>query len=110
MSHQNKTNLKGDVEKKQNIIEGDQPLRDYRGSKDGKPVFETWDLDDWKDHAKKTKMMNVNGQKPCGMCGEVVYYEEMPSHEQPFCEDCIKKIQKYSDHVTLKKVPKGDKD
>lgn len=90
------------IKKGVNIVEGDVPLRDYNGSLDGKPVFETWNIDEWKEYALKNKLMNINGQKPCAICGEVVFYDKMPAYEKPLCSKCLVKVQSYSEHVVLK--------
>lgn len=97
------------VKKGINIVEGDVPLRDYNGSKDGKPVFETWDIDEWKKYALKNKLMNINGQKPCALCGVDVFYDEMPAYEKPLCPKCLENVKKYSEHVVLKGETKAQK-
>jgi|SRR5215218_1968049 len=89
------------------IYEGESPLRDYNGSKDGRPVFETTDIDEWNEYCKK-KGLKVNGTMPCALCGEVVAFEGLPHGEKPLCEKCLSNVEKYSKHVTIKKLPKSD--
>lgn len=96
------------VTKQVNLIEGAAPLRDYRTSKNGEPVFETKNLDEWREYAIKTKMMNINGSKPCAICGEKVDYEEMPVFEKPLCEICLGKVSNYSKVVKLKPKQEGE--
>jgi hypothetical protein len=89
------------------LIEGENPLRDYNKGKD-KPVFETFDLDEWEEYAKKNKLMNIDGQKPCAMCGADVYYEQMPAFKKPLCENCLKDLDSGSRQITLKKNVKPE--
>jgi hypothetical protein len=89
------------------IIEGENPLRDYNGGKD-KPVFETFDLDEWEEYAKKKTLININGQKPCAMCGESVYYERLPAFIKPICDECQTKLDKGSKLIKLKKNIKAE--
>src|SRR5687768_10031527 len=95
------------VTKQVNLIEDDAaPLADYNGSKDGKPVFQTRDLDEWREYAIKKKLININGSKPCAICGIKVEYEEMPVFEKPLCDTCFQNTQAYGERVKLKKQPK----
>lgn len=80
--------VKPKIERNVDLIEGAAPLRDYRTTKNGEPVFETRNKDEWRDYCIKTKMINVDGSKPCAMCGKVVKYKKMLSHIAPLCKDC----------------------
>ena len=88
------------------LIEGENPLRDYNKGKD-KPVFETYDLDEWEEKGKG-KLVNIDGQKPCAMCGVVVFYKEMPAFKKPLCENCLKDLDSGSRQITLKKNVKPE--
>lgn len=103
----NHQGTKGQVTKGANVIEGETPLRDYNGSKDGKPTFETWNIDEWNKHCKD-KHLKTNGSAPCAICNTVVAFEGLPFGQKPICEKCLDNVKNYSKNVTIKGEPKSD--
>lgn len=68
-------------------IEGDGIFRDYNGSKDGKPVFETTNLDLWNKHCEK-KGLTKSGSAACIICNKTFEFSKLPVGHNPVCGNC----------------------
>lgn len=68
-------------------IEGEGIFKDFNGSKDGKPVFETKDPIKWEEHCRKAKL-KTSGSGPCVVCSTRVTFTDLPYGKKPVCEDC----------------------
>lgn len=69
------------------IIEGEGVFRDFNGSEDGKPVFETSDPVEWEQHCKENGITK-SGTAPCVICNTVFSFENLPHGKNPCCENC----------------------
>jgi hypothetical protein len=69
------------------IIEGDGTFKDYNGSVDGSPVFETQNKDEWEEYCKEKKLTR-SGSAPCILCNTKVEFENLPVGKNAICESC----------------------
>lgn len=73
------------------LIEGDGIFRDYNGTEDGKPVYETTSYDEWIEYCKEKKLTR-SGQAPCISCNTVFEFENLQVGKNPICEECKKEL------------------
>lgn len=69
------------------FIEGDGTFKDYNGSEDGKPVFETQDKDEWEQYCREKKITR-SGTAPCVICNTPVEFNDLPVGKNAVCENC----------------------
>lgn len=69
------------------LLEGEGVFKDYNGSEDGKPVFETKNPVEWEEHCKETKV-TISGTAPCAICSNPVEFEGLAYGKKPVCPDC----------------------
>lgn len=69
------------------VIEGDGVFKDYNGSEDGAPVFETRDKDEWEQYCKKNGITR-SGSGKCIVCNTIFEFENLPVGKNPVCETC----------------------
>ena len=62
------------------VIEGDGVFKDYNGSEDGAPVFETRDKDEWEQYCKKNGITR-SGSGKCIVCNTIFEFENFLSFE-----------------------------
>ena len=69
------------------LLEGEGIFKDFNGSKDGKPVFETKNPLEWEEHAKQSGLTQ-SGSAPCAICSTVTTFEGLAYGKKPVCEKC----------------------
>jgi len=69
------------------FLEGEGVFRDYNGSTDGKPVFETQDPFEWETHCREAKL-TTSGSSPCAICSKVTEFENLAYGKKPVCAEC----------------------
>lgn len=69
------------------LLEGEGVFKDYNGSTDGKPVFETKDPALWEEHCKEAGVL-VSGTGLCAICSTPVTYEGLAYGKKPLCDKC----------------------
>jgi hypothetical protein len=69
------------------LIEGEGVFKDYNGSEDGRPVFETTNPDEWLQYCKD-KGLTRSGSAPCIVCNTVFSFENLAVGKNPVCESC----------------------
>ena len=69
------------------LLEGEGIFRDFNGSTDGKPVFETKSVEEWEAHCKEAKV-TTTGSAPCAICSTITVFEGLAYGKKPVCEKC----------------------
>ena len=69
------------------FIEGDGVFKDFNGSEDGSPVYETKDKDEWIEYCKNKGIKQI-GQGPCIICNTIVHFDNLPVGKNPVCDNC----------------------
>lgn len=69
------------------LIEGEGTFRDFNGSEDGAPVFETRNKDEWDNYCKEKKLTR-SGSAPCILCNTKVEFDNLPVGKNAVCENC----------------------
>lgn len=69
------------------IIEGEGTFKDFNGSEDGQPVFETKDKDEWEQYCIEKKLTR-SGSAPCIICNTVFEFEKLQVGKNPVCDKC----------------------
>lgn len=69
------------------LIEGEGIFRDYNGSIDGTPVYETKDPDEWLEYCKEKKLTR-SGSSACVVCNTVFEFQNLQVGKNPICEKC----------------------
>lgn len=70
-----------------NLIEGEGTFKDYNGSEDGSPVFQTQDKDEWEEYCKEKKLTR-SGNAPCVICNTNVEFTNLQVGKNAVCDDC----------------------
>lgn len=73
------------------LIEGEGTFKDFNGSEDGSPVFETKSKADWENYCKE-KGITRSGQAPCIQCNTVFQFENLPVGKNPLCDECKQEL------------------
>lgn len=73
------------------FIEGEGIFRDFNGSEDGTPVFETTDKDEWLVYCKEQGLTQT-GSAPCVICNTVFSFDNLPVGKNPCCDKCKKEL------------------
>jgi hypothetical protein len=81
-----------EVTKGGTLLEGDGVFKDYNGSKDGKPVFETKSVEEWEAHCKEAKL-TTSGTAPCAICSTATVFENLAYGKKPLCEKCRSELE-----------------
>jgi len=69
------------------LIEGEGTFKDFNGSEDGQPVFETKDKDEWEQYCIDKKLTR-SGSAPCIICNTVFEFQNLQVGKNPVCDNC----------------------
>jgi len=74
-----------------NFVEGEGTFKDFNGSEDGTPVFQTTNKDEWDQYCIKNKITR-SGTEACIRCNKVITIDNLPAGKNAVCDECKEEL------------------